>query len=146
MRTLLYLTPEGAEANYAAGRKYEPVSYRFDIVNWLQKCLAIVKPLALRNAIILYLKTLQSMNAKASTKDDLDDRILELVSTPSKSDTQIAALRIARVAGSLKERILKDFWTAGEEYLKRRCHEAGFDQWSIDQYGEGLYQEKNPSY
>ena len=142
MRTLLYLTPEGVEAKHAAGIKYKLVSYRFDIVNWLQKCLGIVKPPVLQNAILLYLKTLQSMNAKASAKDDLDDKILQLLSAPAKSETRIAALRIARVAGSLKETILKDFWTAGEEYLKRRCHEAGFDQWSIDQYGEGSYQEK----
>lgn len=141
-RRLLYLTPNGAKAKHAASIDYQAISYVQQIANWLSDCRDQIKPPGLKGAINSYLRTIVGMNAKASTNDDLDEKIMDLIHASEGKETQIAALRIARVAKSLREELLKTFWTAGLVYLQKKCDETGLEQWLADPYGEGSYQEK----
>ena len=141
-RLLIYLTPNGIKAKNASGIKYTPVAYSAHIVGWLSDCLDHVKPHSVRSAIDTYLKTIHSMNAKASMKDDLDERILALLNSPANQGSRAIALRIARVAKFVREDILKNFWTTGEAYLNKKCAESGLKHWSVDRYGNDSAQEK----
>ncbi len=141
-RLLIYLTPDGSKAKNASGIDYTPVAYSAHIVDWLTECLDHVKPHSVRSAIDTYLKTIHNMNAKATMKDDLDEKVLALLNSPANQGNRVVALRIARVAKFIREDILKNFWATGEVYLNKKCVEAGLKHWSVDRYENDSVQEK----
>jgi hypothetical protein len=61
-------------------------------------------------------------------KDDLDDKIINLINTPAK---RTAALRIARVGNFLREKILRGIWDRGEDYLNKKLTEENLTYWSL---------------
>jgi len=128
-RLLLYLTPAGDLAKNARRKIYEPISYSEYISRWLRSCLDEVNPARVKEAIKTYLLTISNLNTNTLMKDDLDGRILNLIKTPAD---QTAALRIARVCESLKEKILQKVWDKGEDYLRKKLTDEKLTYWSLD--------------
>lgn len=126
-RLLFYLTPQGDPARHAPKEIYKPISYSHDIREWLRGC--NVKPSNVSDSIKSYLLTIDHLTTQTLMKDDLDDKILELIKTPVD---RVAALRVARVGNYVKEQLLRDFWNRGEDYLNRKLADANLTYWSLD--------------
>ena len=126
-RILLYLTPTGELAKNAPTTIYEPISYSGHIRQWLSSC--NVKPAGVSESIKAYLLTIGNLTTQTLMKDDLDDKIIKLINTPTK---RTAALRIARVGKFLKEEILRGIWDRGEAYLNKKLTAEKLTYWSLD--------------
>jgi hypothetical protein len=113
-RLLLYLTPIGDLAKNAPINIYKPISYSKHIKRWLSSC--TVKPSRVSESIKTYLLTIENLTTQTLMKDDLDDKIIKLINTPTQ---HTAALRIARVGNFLKEQILRGIWDRGDAYIRK---------------------------
>jgi hypothetical protein len=136
-RILLYLTPTGELAKNAPRTIYEPISYSGHIRRWLSSC--NIKPTRVTESIKAYLLTIGNLTTQTLMKDDLDDKIINLINTPTK---RTAALRIARVGNFLKEEILRGIWDRGEAYLNKKRTEEKLTYWSLDRSEGSLLQTR----
>jgi hypothetical protein len=130
VRLLFYLTPKGDPAKYARIQIYTPISYSNDVRRWLSSC--DVKPSKVRESIESYLGTVRKLTTEKLMKedlDDLDDKILDLIKTPTD---RAVALRIARIGNFLKQQTLQEFWDQGEVYLDRKLKDQKLTHWKLD--------------
>src|SRR5438552_1846142 len=79
-RLLFYLTPQGDFARHSPKKIYKPISYSHHIREWLRGC--NVKPSNVSDSIKSYLLTIDHLTTETFMKDDLDNKILELIKTP----------------------------------------------------------------
>ena len=66
-------------------------------------------------------------------EDDIDQRVLKLITTPKNRS---AALRIGRVRDLLLKDMLREFWDKGEAYLKKKRADEKLTYWSIYRTGD----------
>lgn len=60
-KALIYLTPDGRESETHGGAKYYPLSYRKDVVEWLESVVAGVGAGRVREAIIQYIEIARNL-------------------------------------------------------------------------------------
>lgn len=129
---LFYLTLDGKDAsevsvkdsklNYSlvSGEHYTPISYREDIIGWLEACRkeAATQPV-LREGITHYINLIKYLTNQSINKTMNDELIKTLVSTPGKLST---ACEIAYVLNDVKANIQWKFW----EELRKALEEKVF--------------------
>jgi hypothetical protein len=79
---ILYLTLSGGEAESAEGVTYECISYKEDIINWLDKCVSVaVRHPMVRESINQYINHLKQLtNQDMDTKNK--EEIVEILANP----------------------------------------------------------------
>lgn len=130
---LLYLTPEGNESNTIEDKShYLPISYRNDILNWLESCVCIAAchPL-IRETIRQYIINLKEILYIMDRENE--NKLIEVATTQEYVD---ATLTIIENAGNIEKNIRRYF----VEQLKKLAEDKGLkfkcDKEKICEYSE----------
>lgn len=122
-QALLLLTPTGAESISHGGVPYYRLSYRRDIVGWLESALAEVTAVRIRGTLAQYFD--------AIGKDTMDELggIQEFLRQP---DNLPIAIDVAQQVERLRDEFHAQFWTAIDSELRRRLAESKYgDEWEV---------------
>lgn len=117
---LFYLTLDGKDASdisakdnkrkiiLVSGKHYTPISYREDIIGWLEACRkeAATQPI-LREGITHYINLIRHLTNQSINKTMNEELVKTLVSTPEKLST---ACEIAYTLNDVKANIQWRFW------------------------------------
>lgn len=122
---ILYLTLDGHEpANTPQSVNYQKISYKKDIVKWLNKCLETCKNnFSLYNIISQYMDTIKNLTA--------DQEVTKIIQ--SSSINLRASLQIARLADKARNNLKKEFLEDLADHLNivdREVKEVG-KEWRI---------------
>ena len=117
---LLYLTPEGNESDTIEDKShYRPISYRNDILNWLESCVCIAAchPL-IRETIRQYITNLKEILYIMDRENE--DTLIEIATTKEYVDSTLAIIENAE---SIKKNIRVHFI----EQLKKLANNKGLE-------------------
>lgn len=127
---ILYLTLDGVQASdYSTGEndfKYYCISYRNDILKWLEHCLCIaaLQPLV-RETIQQYINTIKTILAIMG--NDNTEKLMKLLTSAENIETTIS---IIEQGGEIQNYIRKNF----VNQIKMTCENLGF----CCEYDEGI--------
>jgi hypothetical protein len=129
-RRLLFLTLKGERSKQpdAEDVDYECISYREDVVRFLQKAQRKIAAVEVKNTIEQYVDTLKLLMEESPMGDPVDREIVETLLRPKYRD---AALAIARCGPSIVDALLCDFWGKGKEELQQRLNTSGYSFWAL---------------
>ena len=141
---LVYLTLDGVEPDEKSlGKKDFPIkymSYKDDIVDWLEECVKIAQEKPLAQAVIIQYREL----VKQLTNTDMDTNYKEqLLETMVKPDNAIAMGELLAVEEDWFSRIMDIYiWKPLKEYATSKNMHFGIDTESGDETGAWIYKEE----
>lgn len=103
---LFYLTLDGKDSNESLSKeKYTSISYKVDIVNWLEECRDKVENVELlRESINIYINLIKKItNQNLNVK--MDKEIKDIIM--SSKESQKTAIKIAQATNSLHDEFIK---------------------------------------
>ena len=141
---LVYLTLDGVEPNEKSlGKKdfiFNPISYKDDIVEWLEECIVIAQKKPLAQAVIIQYREL----VKQITNTDMDTNYKEqLLKTMVKPDNAIAMGELLAVEEDWFLQIMEIYvWKPLREYAESKNMYIGKDVDSGEETGLWIYKKE----
>jgi hypothetical protein len=127
---IYYLTLDGKDVSHESkgilkeGREYHLVSYRNEVLNWLNLCVKEASDLPLvRETIVQYIYLIKKLTHQ-TTNHKMEEEIIEQI---VKDSTNIeAAFEIAKSVPALKVKIIQNFAKQLEEFAKENGMKIAF--------------------
>ena len=128
-KALLYLTLDGHEASNPGNTSYKRISYKDDILRWLEKCIYIAEGNnAFTKAILVQYQEL----IKKLTGEHMNPSMKDAVTSATTANAQnyLAAAYIAQTFNDCHQRIIQEIAVAcrpeGMQYDVNHCANVGF--------------------
>jgi len=119
---LIYLSLDGkSPTSYSTGGiefAYKPISYKYDIINWLTECKSIAVDFPLvREALTHYINLIKQLT-NTSTMDKMKNDIVSLIMRSTENIQ--SAFELEKALSDVKIKLQWEFWTELETALRNR--------------------------